>query len=309
MRLALSGAACALLFFLLPLGASAQERVLVLNLRPSQTTTAEAAARLTEALRLEISLVPGWTALPIQTDYDQAFQEHACRIGYRDGECFARIAAATDVGHVVFGNVRSSQMDDPSSPLVVELGHYNVQTARFDGSAYRTVPVDEEAAFTARIQTLLEDIRITPRATQVQQPAAQQGDDRTLLLGLGIGSYVVAAGWIIGAIATIVRVDDIEQDPAYALYRGRVPPGTQDVCAEAAAGNGWTPDEAAVQGLCTEAGTLEVLHVAFWIAGAAFAGLGTAFLLVEPGSEQQPAVTVTPTVGADRAGLSLAGRF
>lgn len=296
-----------------PGAALAQESVLVLELASSEAHR-DTAALLTERLRAEIAAVQGWEVNPARLTFPAARVAHGCDEQQSDRECLPRIAQATGVGHIVFGTLREHNAVE-SNPFTIALQHYDVAAGRYAGSAYRSIRTDgSEAELTARLQTLLgaEDLDIRTRmprpAAEAQQPVVHAAPDRGLYIGLGIGSFAIGAAWLVATVASAVRINDIQHDPAYATYRERVPPGTTNICTEAGEGNGWTYDEAAVRSLCDEAATLEVLQFVFLGAAAAFAGLGTAFLLLEPGTEH-PAVSITPSLGPDRASLSLSGRF
>lgn len=306
MRKALS---CALLavFTAFPCLARAQHTVLVLGLDTrddDRELHGPSAARLTAALRDVIAGVPGWRVHGETPELREAATAHGCTYYDPDEDCVAALGRAYGASYVLYGRLTLSGMSE-SRRYAVALDVIDTRNGSRYGDTMRTVVVDDEDAVLAiRVRELLDDVNIRPIAAARR---AESGN-RDLFIGLGIGSYVIGAVWLVATIASAVRIGDIQSDPSYATYRERVPPGTTNVCDEAAAGNGWVYDEMAILQLCSEAATLEVLQWVFLSAAAAFAGLGTAFLLFEPGVERPP-VTVTPSVSADRATFTVTARF
>lgn len=311
----------------LPTGAAAQESVLVMDIATEEAYAAQAAL-VTERLRAEIATVPGWEVSPTRTTLDAARTAHGCREQFTDPECLADIARQAGVGHIVFGRIRPRDMAR-ASEFTIELQRYELASGRYGGSTFRSIRVEgdgPQAELTARLQTILgeDDLAILPGGprpavpTAETQPPPQGGPStREVMAWLGVGSLVLAGGSFVGAVATWAGLAGMNGDPEFQAYRGRVPAGL-DLCAEAAAGNGWarnqvTAETAAAQAartrsICSDAGPLEAAQAALLIGSALFAGVGIALLVIDPGPGQQP-VTVTPAIGPGHAGLSLSLGF
>jgi hypothetical protein len=128
-----------------------------------------------------------------------------------------------------------------------------------------------------------------------------------------IGVGAVALGMM---FYTWFRIDAIQNDPDYTRYRTGV--STNNVCDLAAMESMSAMNmermrlASSVNGLCGEAGTLEVLQYVFLAAAVGAAGTGVALLALDSGGGErgeQPRVALTPHFGRDGGALTVGFGF
>ncbi|MEK7073043.1 MAG: hypothetical protein AAB974_01235 [Patescibacteria group bacterium] len=274
----------------------AQEDVAVLGITSVESDEA-AAQVITRQLRIAVSRVRGWHMLPGNISLAQMVLGAACPGEYESVGCLPAIAELNHARHVVSGVL--TRNPDTAHGHTLDLFWYDTGTASIIGRCHVGETGEGDALIAEKMRDWL---------TRMGIPSADPVSDGNALLIPAISLIGAAAASFAVTVGSWVRLSDIEHDPAYQSYRERVPPGTSNVCTEADAGNVWTFDEATVRKLCSEAATFEILQWVFLVASAASAGLGTAFLLFDPGTERPP-VTVTPSVSANRATFTVTARF
>ncbi len=155
--------------------------------------------------------------------------------------------------------------------------------------------------------------RLPPPALFGAAPTpAEPGETDWLLVG-GITSIGLGAGMFVVLGLSMARIDRIQDEPAFELYQSAVP-ANQSVCEQAAAGQevniAGAATARAVDELCSEADTLEVLSYVSLGTGAALLGLGGILIVssdaVTGGSAR---LRVDPRIGPGYGSLQVSYRF
>ena len=156
----------------------------------------------------------------------------------------------------------------------------------------------------------------------------ERGHDLTWLGWTLVG---VGGAALVGTVASMVVVSDVNDDPLYEDYRDAVARGNEnvrtsnpslvvnDVCAAAESGAlyGFTRGNLQkVNDLCSKGATFEVLQWVFLGTAVAAGGVGTYLLLTAEGDPAESSaggtasrLTITPRVAPDRASVSATLRF
>lgn len=273
----------------------AQEPAVILGIRSVEGDD-DLARSLSVGIRAAARQVPGWDVSAREVPLAQMMLSFNCLD--TDMACLRQIAEAIHVRHVVYGTLRRRSIEARAG-WILELGRFDAERVEIVAS------LTEQITGVPDAHALIELGRglLTRLGTAPADPVGPS-NDHDLLRGFAVGLAVLGVGAFGGTIASWVRIGDIQHDPRFHEYRARGwPPGT-NVCTQAE--HDRTAE--AVQSLCTEASTYEVLQFVFLVTTVLSAG-GSALLIGLDAAQPETDLTLHPQLGPDLVGLTLDTRF